>query len=291
MRISLALLALALPALSGGCVAALVPLAAGGVIAKDQIGGRKSAAAKLPEARPVDIPLPPVTQVDDRPATEDRVVLLQGVTELPAPLMAPPVPQTGPASGTFGPPAGSFESLYRHALAMAQRDPVDAPRKSALLAAPGSFDPQTRECGILPPAVLIDLDPGQGVFDPQAAASPASEAGPMLQNLRLQGVDILWISAQSAGEAGAVRRRLVSSGLDPQGRDSLVLMRRNDDRKQTRRAELAQTHCLVAIAGDTRADFDELFLYLKNPATAAPLDVLLGAGWFLTPLPLDPSKG
>jgi hypothetical protein len=42
----------------------------------------------------------------------------------------------------------------------------------------------------------------------------------------------------------------------------------------------------MAIAGDTKSDFDELFEYLKDPHAAEPLDELLGAGWFLTPLPL-----
>ncbi len=65
------------------------------------------------------------------------------------------------------------------------------------------------------------------------------------------------------------------------------MMRRKDDRKQTRRKELGETHCVIAIAGDMRGDFDELFLFLKDPASAAPLERLIGAGWFLIPLPLQ----
>ena len=51
-------------------------------------------------------------------------------------------------------------------------------------------------------------------------------------------------------------------------------------------ADFAAEFCVVALAGDERADFDELFQYLKNPAAAAPLEALIGKGWFLIPQPL-----
>ena len=54
------------------------------------------------------------------------------------------------------------------------------------------------------------------------------------------------------------------------------------------REQAAQTACLVAIAGDERRDFDELFGYLRDPTMATHFDSLLGAGWFLVPNPLAP---
>ena len=84
-----------------------------------------------------------------------------------------------------------------------------------------------------------------------------------------------------------MRRALRASGLDPAGRDELVLMRYPEERKQTRREDFAKQYCLVAIAGDDRADFDELFEYLKNPTAAGPLDALFGKGWFVIPRPLS----
>ena len=86
--------------------------------------------------------------------------------------------------------------------------------------------------------------------------------------------------------AGDIRRTLVASGLDPAGRDELALLRYPDDRKQTRRADFAKEFCLVAIAGDDRGDFDELYQYIKDRDAAAPLDALIGNGWFLIPQPL-----
>ena len=54
-----------------------------------------------------------------------------------------------------------------------------------------------------------------------------------------------------------------------------------DERKQTRRDALAKTHCIVAILGDERADFDELYLYLKDRDAVVPPDAIIGNGWFL----------
>ena len=76
------------------------------------------------------------------------------------------------------------------------------------------------------------------------------------------------------------------SGLDPTGRDPILLTLGDGDRKQTLREQAAQTACLVAIAGDERRDFDELFGYLRDPTMATNFDSLLGAGWFLVPNPL-----
>ena len=52
------------------------------------------------------------------------------------------------------------------------------------------------------------------------------------------------------------------------------------------REQLAQLSCLIAIAGDTRSDFDELYDYLLDPNDAAPLEPIIGEGWFLIPTPL-----
>ena len=63
-------------------------------------------------------------------------------------------------------------------------------------------------------------------------------------------------------------------------------MRSSEDRKQTRRDQLAEASCLIAIAGDERADFHELFDYLRNPSDADALEPMMGDGWFIIPTPL-----
>lgn len=257
-----ALCALAVLPVLGGCAAALIPLAAGGAIAgKDELGlGKKKPQLPLPASAPQSI-----------------------ASAAEAELAALPEPEPA-ALGTIG--LGGFDDVASYAMLQAQRDPIIDGRQSAILQDPGSLDPARTDCSIRPAALLIDLDAGQNIFDPAIADSADSELGALLASVRRQQIEIFWISSLSAAEAGPVRRSLINSGLDPDGRDGLLLMRKASDRKQLRRRELDQTHCIIAIAGDNRADFDELYLYLRDPSAAQRLEELIGAGWFLTPLPL-----
>jgi hypothetical protein len=68
----------------------------------------------------------------------------------------------------------------------------------------------------------------------------------------------------------------------------LLLIRSAEDRKQLLRENANDDVCVVAIAGDRRGDFDELFDYLRNPGSAVGLYPMMGSGWFLVP-PLDGS--
>ena len=330
------LLVLAAPPVLGGCVAAVIPLAAGGaLIGKEELGldkrNRQSTdvtneqsseqAREQPSQTPPAVVTPPVTEqeaplaqapelagtadgnaavdapameLDIAPATDDGTAQeLPPATSAPSAPAAPPLARRGVASPNIaspGTPAGdprAYDALYAYVDQQARRDPVDAPRQSALLQAPGTLSPVRTICSIRPPAVLIDLDPADGTFDPEMAPAPNPALAQMIASLRLQEVDIFWISSLAAVRAGGVRKALVESGLDPAGRDGLLLMRKIDDRKQIRRRELGDTHCVVAIAGDNRTDFDELYLYLKDASAAQPLEELIGAGWFLTPLPLS----
>lgn len=293
-RLVLTTLLMALPVTLGGCVAAAIPvLAAGGIITRDT----------TPDAGPVGTE--PIVAVDTK-AAADLAASGSGDTGPGARTITPeitPIDMSEPeltVAGAVPVDAGSgaagemfaaerinpYAGFYLHATDQARLDPVEAPRRSAILATPGSLEPVTTDCAILPPAVLVDLDPAGGRLDPDRAFAPNPELAEVLAALRLQNVAVFWISGASAGDAGKVRERLLAAGLDAWGRDGLLLMRRADDRKDARRRELAQTHCVVAIAGDARSDFDELFDFLRNPGAAAALDPLVGAGWFLTPAPI-----
>jgi predicted secreted acid phosphatase len=104
-----------------------------------------------------------------------------------------------------------------------------------------------------------------------------------LGKLRKAGIVVLWISQLPAARAAAVAQALRSSGLDPTGTDQLLLVRNPNDRKQLLREDASEDVCVVAIAGDQRGDFDELFDYLRRPWEAFGLDTMLGNGWFLVP--------
>lgn len=201
-------------------------------------------------------------------------------------LVSGPLPAPTGASAA---PAGfaGYDGLYGYVARLGALPAAGSERPSALLADPGTLAPATRECSIHPAAVLVDLDPGASILDPATAVHGDPALAGRLAALRDQGIAIAWISGNTADRAGAVRRALVASGLDPAGRDELALLRYPEERKQTRRQDLGREYCVVAIAGDERGDFDELFQYLKNPALAGPLDRLIGAGWFLIPQPLS----
>lgn len=149
-----------------------------------------------------------------------------------------------------------------------------------------TLEPVKAQCGGVSPTVLIDLDPEGGLFDSTTASRPPSGLARGLAQLRESGVNIAWISGNGIDKLDAIKRALTYSGLDLANEDRVLLVRGPDDRKQSLREELSQISCLVAIAGDTRTDFDELYDYLKNPSDANSLEPLIGDGWFLIPQPL-----
>ena len=246
-------------------------------------------AGPLPPRTSIAQPAPEVASADPVPRTSPTPLPTGETYELAEGTRARLVGGVLPPPS--GAPAGSATvSDYSAFAEFAERQgtlPIaGGDRRSALLADPGALAPTTRECSIHPAAVLIDLDPGAGVLDPAAAMHADARLSGTLAALRAEQITIGWLSAATADRAGAVRRALVSSGLDPAGRDELVLLRFPEERKQTRREDFGKEYCVVAIAGDERGDFDELFQYLKNPLLAGSLEALIGNGWFLIPQPL-----
>ncbi|MBU1605507.1 MAG: hypothetical protein KKD08_01680 [Alphaproteobacteria bacterium] len=283
-----------------GCVAMAIPLAAGTLMAtssKTNGGTRAQAAAKTArietvavldaaEAGPgalssaaagasaeADVRLAPKAAAAGTAPV--RTETSTGLTVIHGPLPAPTRATDRIVAG-----------FLAHALDQAQRNPVLTPRQSALLAEPDLLTPERMECGGKPPAAILDLDPGKESFDPLVPAAGNPRLAAALAELRERDVTVFWTSHLGAGFEDALRSVLAQTGLDPQGRDRLLLLRSLDERKHTRRTEIAQTHCVVAILGDQRADFDELFHYLRQPDTALRLDAMLGKGWFLAdPIP------
>ncbi|WP_123639867.1 hypothetical protein [Tsuneonella flava] len=261
-----------------GCVAAVVPAMAGGALLRQRMANaeeRKDAQA-TPAASTGDAIRAPST-VDTAPATEEGGESIAAIIEGPLP------PPSG-APTSIRPEA--YADLYAFANKAGTTPPVGTVRHSAILADSGMLDATTAECSIHPAAVLIDLDPAGTLLDSGTDPHADPALADRLAALRSEDITIGWISGNTADRAGEIRRALVSTGLDPDGHDPLILLRYPDDRKQTRRADFAKEYCVVAIAGDERADFDELYKYLKDPSAALSLEPLLGKGWFLIPQPL-----
>jgi hypothetical protein len=268
-RAAQCLAALGLLASLSGCVAAAVaiPLAAAAGMIRENV--RVRAATPVPERRAGE---------DAALAGPRRVggPTLTGLSELPAPSIA----------GTAADPWKPFvDYALRRAADKQQTD-------SALLGpdALSALQPRRLACPQRPAAVVLDLDVGPAAFAPASTGLPSPGLAEGLARLREAGIVVLWISQASANQVREVADALLLSGLDPTGRDPLLLMRSADDRKQTLRQEANLDVCVIAVAGDRRGDFDELFDYLREPAAAASLEAMLGSGWFIAPTPFAPAS-
>ena len=263
----------ALAPLLGGCVAvaALPVLASGAMFAGGNVKIR--AATPRPKSGPALAQARREQTAGSPVAAPGAGVVLTTLTALPKPRVesAGPDPWEQFAAWSLA-RAREFEAGARKSVLYDTRSPLYLPR--------------TRECRGEAPAVIVDLDPEAGTFSP-ADIRPAPPAlAAELARLREAGVVVLWLSGLPAARVGEVAEALRVSGLDPEGRDPLLLARGPDDRKQVLREEANKDVCVIAIAGDRKGDFDELFDYLRDPAAAVSLDSYLGAGWFLTPPPL-----
>lgn len=262
IRLVTAVLLAGLLTATAGCVAAAIPLAAGGLLAKSRLQASRTATD-------------PPAGAQATPAGGYSVTRL-ALTELPPPDAL--VPQHNPTVAAF----------REYALAQLQMQPAGGKRASALLSRASELRADRTHCTATPPAVFIDLDPGRGAFDPLAPGKPDRSLAAALDELRGQGVAVVWFSRLGAGFEPAVRAALAEADFDSAESDRLVLLSDLGERKQTRRGDMAKEVCPIALLGDERADFDELYLYLKQPDTAIALDAMIGRGWFLA-RPFEPA--
>lgn len=262
-------LTLASAAFLQGCVlaAAAIPIAAGGALASNAVFGERTLQA-LVEGTDQD--------VDDLELTDlPGYTVLEG-TELPAPNL--PVPSIGPF--------GDLRLFAEDALPQSADASLEG-AYSALLADPTALQPTRARCEVGIPAVLIDLDPSGALMPLDNARLSDPQLQAVVNRLRNRNIAIAWMTDREPTDAARVRDILEMTGLDPTRRDPLFVMRFPGEEKQRRRRALLETHCVFAMAGDTRSDFDDLFLFLRDPASADTLEPMLGNGWFLIPNPID----
>ena len=282
-----ALAALALTPLLSGCIAvAALPLLAGGAM----VGGGNF-KIRAATARPKPIGTVRVTAAGEEHTAGSAVAV--------APALPPALAQ--PAGNGVGsgpslladlqppvrPGADPWRDFVEYAADKGAAAAGKARGRSVLLEAGTPLGlPKLRQCEGKVPAVVIDLDAGTQAFVPTTAQPPSTALAQGLARLREAGVAVLWITALPAGEVTAVAEALKTSGLDPAGSDPLLLVRSAADRKQVLRDDAARDVCVIAIAGDRKGDFDELFDYLRDQSSGESLEYLLGAGWFIVPPPL-----
>ncbi len=227
---------------------------------------------------PVPAPAPVPASVSPSPTLPAKPALVQ------AP--ARPVMVLGPSmiAAGMGNKSSGYPSLAAFAISHANSPQTDSALDVIDPNAPLSA-PHRAQCGGQAPAVMIDLDPGLGLFDP-ASASAAAGLAEALSALRAAGITVLWTSALPIEKAEIVHAALARTQLDPSRTDRLLLLNGAGDRKQARRNSAAHNWCVIAMAGDRRGDFDEAFDYLRDPDAVIPADTLFGDGWFLAPAPM-----
>lgn len=293
------LLLLPLLALTSGCVAAAIPVMAGGLLARKELAG--PAAAPAPVA--TSVPLPPVVTLPAEATPAPLPALTEAVVaELPASEAATPMaaaaaaPQALPVLPSGTPAAGGIAAFAAFVTAAGTAPPSFGPPSSGAARQSVLIDtetliagPKRLACAAQPLAVAINLDPGTAkldLADPPAAAPGLAEA---LAAIRSAGVRVFWTSAQPVDQANKVYAILRATGLDLDGTDRLLLVRKTGETVQQRRLAAARDWCFIALAGDRLGDFEEALDYLRDPdgPTARAMQPLNGSGWFLIPDPIN----
>ncbi|MEJ6595088.1 hypothetical protein [Parasphingorhabdus sp.] len=295
LRFSLIILA-TLPLLTG-CVAALLPLAALGTMGKNQID-RAQAKRELVAVGAIDLAMPvgtvtigPDSDIADASSRAAKKFAGQGgatgIVEVD--LDEEAADYIAQFFQSVGLDASPYADFAAHALKQSARLEAGEDVESVvLIPRVDIFKPETMACEGKPLAVVIDLDDVTG-RDWIKAETLYRQNGliEVLNSLRAAGISVIWLSDQPAAASQRISVILNEAGFSQSESDDFLFLDRGaEDRKQVRRWDAARNYCIVAMAGDDRADFDELYAYLRNPNGAITLENMFDNGWFLTPPPL-----
>jgi len=300
--------------LLSGCVAAVIPVVAGGVIARKQVEHQDppqpvtAKSAPAPKAPPVIDPVTPVPPVVETPAPPASTVMAEEPPKAePAPPSLPSPPtgdeaedapakpdsETPQVAEFIYPPRGTTAEFTKFALAQQERRATDPlPYGMVLDDLVDLYNPRFMTCDDKPAAVIIDLDDKSGP-DPSMANGikpfrPEDELPYNLTRLRKAGIRIFWVTDLYASFSEGVTEQLLLSGLDPDKVDQVLAPVSANDRKEVLRQNAARDHCILAVLGDRKSDAAEAYDYLKTPESAYLLDTRWDSGWFLAPGPLHP---
>ena len=268
-----------------GCVAVLLPIAAVGAIGKtevDKARARTRAAEKSFDASSTDIASPPQVFVGDAPPEPiaDALPVPTSGGEAPGAMSALDRLKLSNISNAYLP-------FARHALGEAAKRSKGGAARSAVLTENVSLSqPQTIDCGAKPMAVLIDLDVAPGT-PAEMDIQRQNGFGELLETLRESDIRIAWLAETDERQLKPILD-LLREGEEPVIRDTDLMLvgLPGTYSKQERRWALAASHCVVAIAGDRKGDFDELYDYLRDQSYAIRLEVFTGRGWFELPHPV-----
>ncbi|ODP38526.1 hypothetical protein [Sphingomonas turrisvirgatae] len=281
IRLRAALVMASASLLIHGCVAAAIPLAAGGAIAR----GERS---KAREARSVAV------QADD-PASAPLVVTTT-LTALPPP---------GGAAGEHAAEAlQGYQGLWTYLAAQAAKRARGEPLRSAVLDTGAALAaPRYVACDKKPLAMLVDIDEDAAKSaDPDArwrrwngdardaiVAAPGALEG--VEAARREGIAVIFTSARSPESATGVIAALDQLGFGRLELGKTLYLQGQASADAVRRG-IAGDYCVIAIVGDAFEDFRSLLpasgqAQMQSMAvTDTMVAPLWGAGWFLLPSPV-----
>lgn len=279
-----ALLALSLGALTlQGCVALAIPAVAAGVIGKKEVD-KARARARAAEA-----------SFDPSSAAHSSAAIVQvGNAEAMAPKK--PLPKEEElSSGTMtlldqlnqANITNAYLPFARYAIGEAQkRQQSGFANGMVLIERPSLSKPRMIDCGLKPMAAIIDLDVAPGT-PPEMLVQRQNGFATLLGLMRESDIRIVWFAETDEASLKPILD-LLKEGENPIISDDDLMMvgLPGRSRKQERRWQMASNFCVIAIAGDKRGDFDELYDYLRDPAYAIRLEGFIGKGWFELPHPV-----
>jgi 5'-nucleotidase (lipoprotein e(P4) family) len=308
--------------LSGCIAAAMAPIAAGGagfIKKKRQRDARAASVMQQPQ------PGQPVA------ATPGGAPQLTAMTSLPPPSGGTPAAvgdaRPAPAGMQFLYGSGeaaalsiqAYQSLWNY-VSIEIGYLRDKTKAQAVILNRGSTlaAPRYDECGKRPLAVVFDIDEtvllnlgyeadeaSRGLkydesrwgrweatgADKVAAVPGAAET---IAALRREGIAVVFNTNRSMGNAEGTIKAIEAAGLGPVTlHDTLWLKGAGESGKDERRWRIAQTYCVVAMAGDQLGDFTDLFndpampiAVRRNSAVETMVNQLWGRGWFMLPNPV-----
>jgi hypothetical protein len=168
----------------------------------------------------------------------------------------------------------------------AKRERGGAVRSAVLVPMVSLVDPKAMACDTKPMAIIVDLDVAPGT-PAEMDVEPQSGFAFLLDSLRAEDIRIAWLAESSEARLQPITA-LLREGEEPVMRDEDIMLvgLPSNYSKQERRQQLARDYCIVAIAGDRKSDFDELYDYLRDQSYAIRLEAYMDRGWFLLPHPV-----
>ncbi len=263
-----------------GCVALVLPIAAAGVIGKKEVD-KARVRTRAAEAT-FDPASPPQVFVGDAPAEAVATALPLPIVGAEAPGAMTPLDRLAQSNIS-----NAYLPFARHALGEAAKRRKGQAARSVVLPENVSLSqPQPISCGAKPMAVLIDLDVAPGT-PAEMDIERQNGFAALLETLRESGIRIAWLAETEESQLKPILD-LLREGEEPVLRNTDIMLfgLPGTYRKQERRWALAASHCVVAIAGDRKGDFDELYDYLRDQSYAIRLEAFTGRGWFELPHPI-----